>query len=434
MMVGLLNRPEDVSPSHPAFGSIPITGPVFDEELLRWVAEAEYLGVSRETAILIATKRRALNLNKSGSNLVVDEQNRCTPLASEKPLSCSKDCIQSPISTIRAEANECVKQNPGVDSLPNSDHESCSEGCNYVDHLNSEFQVEHQRKPTSIGLKNSSSHTSSTQETITTKFDGLLDQVINTAIAHVNLDESKRKKKKNKRKKRFSQKNVNTSCHNSASNTTSSQFINAQLLKTIVEKDLSSKMEFSDDNNSSVDTTMGVVNSGKNQVDRLTTHCSGLDAVVAAHNNPFNNSGRNCNIKVRRKRFYQRNCISNASSSSNRRNPIQNTQVNSSLNDFPEPSRMNLKHTKRNVNRNRGNLGTNPNFVSDKVVDNSNHATALTNPELRNSTQQYKSNGGNGRRANNFEKVRTRQRKSEAVEHVREQLRIAFRSRGVLEI
>ncbi|OII73807.1 uncharacterized protein cubi_03604 [Cryptosporidium ubiquitum] len=433
-MVGLLNRPEDVSPS-PAFSSIPLTGPVVDEELLRWVAEAEYLGVSRETAILIATKRRALNLNKSGNNLVVDEQ-KCIPLASERPPSCSKDISQSPISAIRAEADVCVKQDSGVASLPGTDHESCSEGCDCEGHLDLGLQEEQPQKPISIGLKNSSSQTSSTQETITTKFDGPLDQVINTAIAHINLDESKRKKKKNKKKKKFSQKNIfNTSSHSdNISNVISSQCTNAQLLKTIVEKDSSSKMVLSDDNNSSVDTTMGVVNSGTNQVDRLTTYCSGLDAVVAAHsNNPFNNNGRNYNIKVKRKkRFYQKNC-SNPSSSYNKQNTTQNTQVNSTLNDFPEPSRMNLKHTKRNFNRNRNSLGLNPNSISHKVTDNGNHTT-LTNPELRNPTQQHKSNGGNGRRANNSERGRVRPRKSEAVEHVREQLRIAFRSRGVLEI
>ncbi|KAH8583361.1 uncharacterized protein ELE39_000129 [Cryptosporidium sp. chipmunk genotype I] len=435
MMVGLLNRQEDVSPN-PILGSISITGPVFDEELLRWIAEAEYLGVSRETAILIATKRRALNLNKSENSLVVDAQNRGISLVSEKPPSCSKNLSQLSVSPIGTETNACIKQDSATASLPRSEHGSCSERCIYEEnHLNLEFQVKQQQKP-NIAFKNSSSQTSSTQGTITTKFDGLLDQVINTTIAHINFDDSKRKKKKNKRRKRFSQKNsLGTSCHNdTTSNSISSQSINAHLLKTIVEKDSNLKMVLSDDNNSSVDTTMGVVNSGTNQVDRLTTYCSGLDAVVAAHsNNPFNNNGRNYNIKVKRKkRFYQRN-NSNASSSSNKQNPTQNIQVNSTFNDFPEPSRINLKHTKRNFNRNRKGLGLHPNSI-DKVTDTSNRAISLSNPELRSPTQQPKSSGGSGRRANNSERGRIRPRKSEAVEHVREQLRIAFRSRGVLEI
>lgn len=435
-MVGLLNRQEDVSPNL-AFGSVPITGPIFDEELLRWIAEAEYLGVSRETAILIATKRRALNLNKSGGSLVVDPQSKGIHLASEKSLSHSNNPLQLPITVIGAEDDEHNKQNSKANSPPGSDHGSCSEGYIYEEsHLNLGFQAEQQQKP-SVALKNSSSQTSSTQETITTKFDGLLDQVINTTIAHINFDESKRKKKKFKRRKKFSQKNILSATCNSdnASNSISSQSINTHLLKTIVEKDSNLKMILSDDNNSSVDTTMGVVNSGTNQVDRLTTHCSGLDAVVAAHSdNPFNNNDRNYNIKVKRKkRFYQRN-NNNVGSSSNKHNPTQNTQVTSALNDFPEPSRINLKHTKRNFHRNRKSLGLHPNPISEKATDSSNNAIALSNPELRNLTQQPKSNGGYGRRANNSERGRIRPRKSEAVEHVREQLRIAFRSRGVLEI
>ncbi|KAK9171071.1 hypothetical protein CmeUKMEL1_14175 [Cryptosporidium meleagridis] len=434
MMVGLLNHQEDVSPNL-AFGSLPITAPLFDEELLRWIAEAEYLGVSRETAILIATKRRALNLSKSGGNLVVDTQSKGAHLASEKTLLHCNNPSQLPVSVIGAETNEHNRQNFKANSLQGSDHRSCSEG--YIceeNHLNLEFQAEQQRK-TSVAFKNSSSQTSSTQETITTKFDGLLDQVINTTIAHINFDESKRKKKKYKGRKKFSQKNtLSTTCNNdNASNSISSQSINTHLLKTIVEKDSNLKMILSDDNNSSVNTTMGVVNSGTNQVDRLTAHCSGLDAVVAAHSdNPFNNNDRNYNIKVKRKkRFYQRN---NNHVGTSKQNPTHNTQVTSAFNDFPEPSRINLRHTKRNFHRNRKSLGLHSNPISEKATDGSNNAIALSNIELRNPTQQTKSNGEYGRRANNSERGRLRPRKSEAVEHVREQLRIAFRSRGVLEI
>ncbi|KAJ1612400.1 putative secreted protein [Cryptosporidium canis] len=427
-MVGLLNRPEGVPPI--PLNSLPITGPVFDEELLRWIAEAEYLGVSRETAILIATKRRALNLRKTGGDLVGVQE--CGPSApAGSPPSEKNMCqLEQPADQIKPEPEICINEYSGVVSIPDQSNGPSSEDCPLEGgHMGLELLADQQQKPLGVGPRNSSSQTSSTQETTANKFYGLLDQVINTTIAHINLEEQKRRKKRNKRRKRFPQKN-SSSQNDNIPNSTSSQSINAQLLKTIVEKDSSSKIALSDDNNSSVDTTMGVVNSGTNQVDRPPAHLSGLDAMVAAHNNPFNN-GRTCNIKVRRKkRFCPRN-NSNASSSSNRQNPVQNAQVSSVSNDFSEPSRINPKRAKRSLNRNRKHSGLNQN--PEKAAEN-NQAVTPANVEPRNPNQQPKSHAGNGRRTNHPERGRIRPRRSEAVEHVREQLRIAFRSRGVLEV
>lgn len=465
MMVGLLNPPEDVS-RIPAFGPLaPVTGPIFDEELLRWIAEAEYLGVSRETAILIATKRRALSLQKSRGDMAAGAQDEGEPSVSERSHSC-KDFSRQAAETEVAYPESGGPCPSGEDSatafVSGPSPESCpgdrvceGEGGGLAGNgsLSQELLAE-KHKPVDMGIRNPSSQTSSTQETITTaRLDGLLDQVITSAIAHVNLDEHKRRKKRNKRKKRHSQKSV---LSEATQGVIPSQSINAQLLKTIVEKDSSSKQVLSDDNNSSVDTTMGVVNSGTDRVDRLATaHCSGLDALVAAHsNNPFNNNGRGCNIRVRRKkRFCPRNNL-NASSSSaaaaattSRQGLSQSTQAASTLGDFPEPSRINLKHAKKSFNRNRKYMGSNPNSISDKTsTENGHHhhhgCSSLGGIDLRNPGQHQQnshppknSHLGNGRRPNNSEKGRVRPRKSEAVvEHVREQLRIAFRSRGVLEL
>ncbi|KAF7456742.1 putative secreted protein [Cryptosporidium felis] len=424
-------------------------GPLFDEELLRWIAEAEYLGVSRETALLIATKRRALNIAKSECALAHE--------APEKSASSGSNGNQEGVAAPEPGPEGCCGRDSGGPSPERSNQGSRSEGHLCQNELEvSEPEVRgdsvlsQRESPDGQFLKNATSHTSSTQETTTTRFDGLLDQVVSSAIANITVcDEFKRRKRKNKRRKRPSQKpgsylNALPSQSEALLNPLSAQSRNAQLLRSIVEKDSSAKMALSEDNNSSVDTTMGIVNSGTNQVDRPSRHYSGLDAVVAAHsNNPFNN-GRNQNIKVKRKkRYFKRNNVPNpglSSPSSSKPGSTQTPRLNSSFNDFPEPPKLNLKQQRRNFNRNRRNLGARPGsgFASERTPETCLFPGPIqtpgpSDPKSAPPVFRYQT-GSNRRTTNSSERGRLRSKRTEAVEHVREQLMIAFRSRGVTEL
>lgn len=309
---------------------------------------------------------------------------------------------------------------------------------------------------------------------------------------------------------------------------------NAALLRKIVEGSKTKGRGYKhlarlSDDNSSVDTTMGVVNSGFDQVDNIHSFSSALDAVVAAHTcNPLNNNkihsqtnnrvqGTNHRARRKGKQHIQRTSNSNAqsvangctnlltTSSSGKDNHnksetalcVTDTQncvstkkclngtvyfsgtgtVNAFISEnpagqsntgfenatpigdndesgvFPEPPRMNFhkgfrhqlrKHKKRPSQSLSNNSPVPPSSLHSlgrnfKVETKSAEQGHTHGGNSNSGTNNVNANGLNNRRSSaNTHSVRPRSRsksrRSEAVEHVREQLRIAFRSRGVLGV
>ncbi|KAH7647776.1 hypothetical protein FG379_000402 [Cryptosporidium bovis] len=278
---------------------------------------------------------------------------------------------------------------------------------------------------------------------------------------------------------------------------------NATLLNKIIEKNSKANgnndSNLSDDN-SSVDTTMGVVNSGFDSVDNINGFSSALDAIVAAHTcNPFNNYQNHNhnrvqgNSRARRKRRYHvprnnnvqgsinntekassfpssmihlgMNTVNSFSGTAVSGAPTKNLNgseekhfdgteiVSSSLdsNVFPEPSKITYyRNSKRQLYKHRKrssqSFQNHQTSCSSSCLHcfNKNNDTEAKNTRQTLNTNNYHSGGSNNQNYRNYSKkiggsenstsVRPKPKKSEAVEHVREQLRITFRSRGVLGV
>ncbi|KAK6590585.1 hypothetical protein RS030_142170 [Cryptosporidium xiaoi] len=277
---------------------------------------------------------------------------------------------------------------------------------------------------------------------------------------------------------------------------------NATLLNKIVEKNSKANgnngSNLSDDN-SSVDTTMGVVNSGFDSVDNINGFSSALDAIVAAHTcNPFNNYQNHNhnrvqgNSRARRKRRYHIPRNNNVQGSINNTEkassfpsssmihlgmntvnafsgtavsgvPTKNSNgseekhfdgieiVSSSLgsNVFPEPYKITYhRNSKRQLYKHRKrssqSFQNHQTSCSSSCLHcfNKNSDTETKNTRQTLNTNNYHSSGSNNQNYRNYSKkiggsensTSAKPKKSEAVEHVREQLRITFRSRGVLGV
>ncbi|OII75083.1 hypothetical protein cand_004440 [Cryptosporidium andersoni] len=307
---------------------------IYDDELLRWIAEAEYLGVSRETAILVATKRRALSLNKATASL---DNLQCT---------------------------------------------SCTDNISNVSNLHMEIQAV---------------PTVSTMATTTV--------ALNNGSSPMGIPEDIIKKKRRNRRRRKNKLISNISSINNEKSIHFSGITNDVNHSIVNTGNNGITMNFSDDN-SSVDTTMGIVNAGC-ETEKMNHLCS-LDAAVAAQSfNPFLTTN---SVRQRRKRRVYKNPKSSVINIQDSHQHLSNTNSISDVsNNFPVTS---SPCVKRNFRRR---------FRKNKFH---NLTSTTISPEIK--PMQRRS----GRRYN-YDRGRRRPGKSDVVNHVREQLRLTYEARGL---
>ncbi|KAH8740608.1 hypothetical protein FG386_002190 [Cryptosporidium ryanae] len=573
--------------------------PILDEELLRWITEAEYLGVSRETAVLIATKRRALKLNRSSQLKVTTNSsigNDCFSDGSSSSIiengaansAMDNKCITR--TEISSNSSKCDvdyrEEYEEEDYVNNVEYDSEIEKKNELlassicvvsnkEKVGSSARDAHEDLATTTserfntseaalpsvslsqlsvldsGFKNEAGNAKNSNDTATSFSAGLLDKIVNTVITNSALNSYQKLKQKRRKKKSYNNNNSSghhqnnrrkrPSCHrqqnqnslfqtdiqfpvianprnkedgkcgrsiscfglNPAETGTGNYSVldaslmkqnkklsNASMLREIVEKDSKTAGEGGfnlRDDNSSVDTTMGVVNSGFDKVDKVGGFSSALDAIVAAHTcNPFNNyqnhghshSRVQGNSRARRKRRYHNNRNSNVQNAPNCTEKSSSCAANSNVNTgnaatcvgpsgleekrldaaasansnseqgiFQEPARIachrnsrrqlygHRKHVSQSLQSHQTSFPSSATHHSNRSGNVETKVPKQTiNPSNNASHRAYPSSKRGGGPENASSSARPRPKKAEAVEHVREQLRISFRSRGVLGV